>query len=99
MQNKIAVITSKGILYQNTHFTCSRAISEQWFDQASPNHMLEFQVHYEKDDLLSIVLDSGEIISLLSISENNKYSQRELDSYFTKLNELKLIRKLNNGKS
>jgi len=91
MENTVALITSKGILYQNNFFTCSKAISEQWFDQASPYHMLEVQVHFENDSL-SIVLDSGEVISLLTISVIKKYSQRKLDGYFSKLNELKLVK-------
>ncbi|WP_308635288.1 hypothetical protein [Paenibacillus silvisoli] len=93
MENTVALITSKGIFYQNSLFTCSRAISEQWFDGASPYHMLEVQVHHE-NDLLSIILDSREQIPIISIPVINNYSRRELDDYFTKLNELKLVKKL-----
>ncbi|REE67301.1 hypothetical protein A8990_1436 [Paenibacillus taihuensis] len=93
MENTTALITSKGIMYQNKFFTCSRAISEQWFDHGSPYYMLEIQVHSE-NDLLLIMLDSGEAIAVHRIPILNTHSQRELDSYFTKLNELKLVKKL-----
>lgn len=89
MRNTVAVITSQGILYQNHYYTCWRAISEQWFDQASAYFMLEIQVQIQ-DDILSIVLKSGELITLSIISATNKYTPNELDGYFAKLNELKL---------
>ncbi|WP_217591764.1 hypothetical protein [Cohnella sp. GbtcB17] len=89
MRNTVAVVTSQGILYQNHYYTCWRAISEQWFDQASAYLMLELDVQV-KDDLLYIVLESGESITLSIISSTKKYTTNEREEYFVKLNQLKL---------
>lgn len=89
MQDEMAVITARGIQYQNQLFTCTRAIAEQWFDVTSPYNMTVIPVSYQ-NDLLFVISEYGELLSTSRIPPSKKLTQDELIQYFTLLNQLKL---------
>jgi hypothetical protein len=89
--NSMAKITSEGIFYKNTNYSCPLAISEQWFTLDSQYYLLKMPAIYsDEDETLYIILDNGDLVSTFKLPNTNVLPSVALNDYFSKLNQLKI---------
>ncbi|OCT11427.1 hypothetical protein A8709_07085 [Paenibacillus pectinilyticus] len=92
--NTMAEITSEGICYKNTNYSCPLAISEQWFTLNSQYYLLKMPAIYsDEDDTLYIILDNGNLVSTFKLPNIILPPSVALNDYFSKLNQLKIEHK------
>ncbi len=89
--DSVAVLTSLGILFRGRNYSCSLAISEQWFATVENQDAVnEFPiVHSEDNENVYIMLENNNLVPVFLLSCVCKHSEDELNSYFQKINELK----------
>lgn len=101
--DSIALVTPHGIEFKGSTYSCSSAIAQQWFSPDSPYYLLRIPAVYSDiTGTLTLLLDSGDVVSTSKLTILNITSEIELNNYFQKINQLKLkfkaAKQLNNKK-
>jgi hypothetical protein len=89
--DSVASVTPQGIRFRNINYSCSIAISQQWFSSGNPLFILKIPVIYsENTSVIHLILENGELVPAYILPSINNPSQDDLDTYFQKINQLKL---------
>ncbi|TBL68366.1 Mu transposase C-terminal domain-containing protein [Paenibacillus thalictri] len=94
----IATITSRGIKFNNLNYSCSRAISEQWYEHAQKYGETQIMVFYNITDLskiwIRLVNSVYEIdeIEIADLMVREEISDLKLEKYFESIQKLKSLR-------
>lgn len=94
----IATITSRGIKFNSLFYSCSRAISEQWYEHAKLHGETQIMVFYNNSDLSKIWIQL--VNSVFEIEETEvayllvreEISDSKLEKYFESIQKLKSLR-------
>ncbi|GFZ94035.1 hypothetical protein GCM10008018_45620 [Paenibacillus marchantiophytorum] len=94
----IATITSRGISFNSLFYSCSRAISEQWYEYAKLHGETQIMVLYNNSDLSKIWIqlvnsrfEIGETdVAYLLVRE--EVCNSKLERYFESIQKLKSLR-------
>jgi hypothetical protein len=93
-----ARITSRGIHFLNCYYTCGRAISGRWYEQAELHGETEIGVIYTPQDLTKLLIlpvgANGEFDVAEAIVQERLPSSK-LEKYFQSIQILKSMRKFN----
>jgi hypothetical protein len=91
----IALVTERGIVFQDLYYSSDVAIKEQWFERARREGAWEVSILYsqtERSKILLIEPHSYQII-ICNLIERNTVSGQKLERYFRSIQKLKLFRK------
>lgn len=90
----VAIITPKGISFQNVYYTCPRAIRERWFEFAKINGVRRVGILYNPvNSKLIFVVDNEEGFEVCNLIEKHMYKGSKLEKYFRSIEKLKKMRK------
>ncbi|MFX3636686.1 MAG: hypothetical protein ACE3L7_13890 [Candidatus Pristimantibacillus sp.] len=87
----IAAVTPKGVRFRNLYYSCPRAISERWFENAKISGGWDIKILYNPVDFNLIFLEGendGELESCYLV-EYCMYQNSKLEKYFRSIQELK----------
>ncbi|WP_088835169.1 hypothetical protein [Paenibacillus tyrfis] len=92
-----ALITEKGIKYEDKYYSCHEAIRKQWFHPSSVKRILTVFIDSLNDDYLLIQLEDGCLIVALRVEYYRINSIQKLNDYYKLVNSLKKIIKERKG--
>lgn len=94
----VATLTPQGIVFRGRKYSCSEAISQQWF--ATSEIPTKIPIMYSKNkNVIYIKLDNGDRIPAFLLRHPDQPGHDELNAYFQKINQLKLKRSKTKSKS
>jgi hypothetical protein len=95
-----AVITSKGILFQNYYYTCSFALTERWFHEGNIHENQKIKIFYTPDNLEFIyVLIQEDSILIAAFKVNlDEFQSQEKDKLHNYYKLLCLLKEQRNKK-
>lgn len=92
----IATVTPKGVRFRNLYYSCPRAISERWFENAKISGGWDIKILYNPVNFKLIFLEEEneeEDPEICYLIEYHMYQNSKLEKYFRSIQKLKRIRK------
>lgn len=87
----VATLTPQGIVFRNKKYSCSIAISQQWF--ATSEIPTQIPIIYSRDEnVIYIKTDNGDHIPAFLLGHPDRPGLDELNAYFQEINQLKMKR-------
>jgi hypothetical protein len=95
-----AVITPKGIFFQNYYYTCSSALKERWFHEGNINGNQKIKIFYTPDNLEFIyVLTHEDSILIAAFKVNlDEFQSQEKDKLHKYYQVLCILKEQRNKK-
>lgn len=84
-----AIITDRGICYQDMYYSCGIAIKENWFNQSSMSEKtssITVMIEPEKNNVIAVISNTGIMHEVWKLQE---YLDSKNMDYFEQLNLLK----------
>ncbi|MNW33019.1 hypothetical protein D3C74_99740 [compost metagenome] len=90
-----ARVTAKGVLFRGLHYSCTRAIREQWFEKATHKKGWRITIYYEPGQSGGLYIWDNEIGFEVCnlIMPQNTWSHYQLQRYYESLQKLKFLKK------
>ncbi|RAV19110.1 hypothetical protein [Paenibacillus contaminans] len=90
-----ARVTAKGIFFRGLHYSCTRAIREQWFEKATHKKSWKITIYYEPGQSEGIYIwDSERGFEFCNlVMPHNTWSHYQLQRYYESLQKLKSLKK------
>jgi hypothetical protein len=90
-----ALVTPRGIMFLNSYYSCSRAISGQWFEIAQQHGDWNIEVMYNPEEYTRILIKSVVATSEVEVAElviPEEISGSKLEKYFRSIQKLKALK-------
>lgn len=84
-----ALVTSKGIKFQDNHYSCERAIRERWFEFAHIFGEWTIQVVYHPNSIERVYIPTEVEMECCRMIILHEYKGSKLENYFRSIQNLK----------